>query len=131
MKYGFRCIFLFLVLTLGIDAAEVKEKDDEVFISANAGTLSATRDQPGWHTIQRIYSWTDGHVQIWMTPGEVVHSCTETSYPRRYIMRSDVLGFNEKLSILLSAQVSKQRVRLRYSCGSNGVPYIQAVRMMH
>ena len=131
MQHILKTISFFLLFTTSMHAAEVEKKDDEAFISASAGTLSATRDQPGWHTIQRVYSWSDGHVQIWMTPGEVVHSCTETSYPRRYILRSDEPGFSEKFSILLSAQVSKQRVRLRYSCGSNGVPYIRAVRMMH
>ena len=85
----------------------------------------------GWSTVDRIDSWNDASVYLSNDNGKVYNQCFNDKHKNRYILSAEKKANEYKFSILLSAQVSQQKVNVRYSCGDNGYPYIEAVRFMH
>ena len=88
--------------------------------------LSHSLDNSSYYKVVHVYSWTDGYGHIWLE-STGAHECLDQTYKARYLLRPTDPGFNEKFSILLSAKVSGQPVKLKYEC-ENDIPFIKAVR---
>ena len=109
-----------------------------VFVSLNSNALDNVKS---WK-VERIDSWVDGHIYVWLDK-DSAHLCTEElNHPNRYMMLLDlnptgasdivnvnrVTEFNQKVSIFLAAKVSGQLVRLKYECNGTSAPQITAIR---
>jgi len=84
--------------------------------------------QNTYYKVQRLYVWTDGVGQIWVEEGGE-HTCSDQKYPRRYLLHNDAIRYEQKFSLLLSARVTGEGVKMTYTCDSSGLPYIDAIRL--
>ncbi|MEO1020714.1 MAG: hypothetical protein AAFY56_24005, partial [Pseudomonadota bacterium] len=73
-------------------------------------------------------SWTDGSVQIWLDgDGSQNHVCANQSFPKRYLLREAVAGFEEKFALATAALAAGMELNIRYEC-ENDSPYVKAIR---
>ena len=83
-------------------------------------------NQIGYHEVKRLYVWTNGEAHVWVTNAGK-QTCSDQTYPTRYILKVGAKGFDHKFSLLLSARSTGEGVSMNYSC-INGKPYINAIR---
>ena len=92
-------------------------------------TSAHAYDNSSYYHIVHLYSWTSGDVHVWLKESAAAHQCSDNTYPTRYLMkRSSAEEFDQKFSLLLAAKTSDEPIKLRYECGNDGLPYIQAIR---
>jgi len=82
--------------------------------------------QNGYYKVNRLYVWTNGDAHVWVEKSGA-HTCSDQTYPTRYLLHPDAKRYEQKFSLLLSSRVTREGVSMNYTC-KNGKPYIDAIR---
>jgi len=87
----------------------------------------------GKRKIERITSWSNGVIEVWLFDATTVqHNCIGAGFPNRFFLDAATVTnpaeFDQKISMLITAKASNTDVDLGYVCQADGWPDITIVR---
>ena len=92
-----------------------------IFVLFSAGSVA---EDTGFHVVDKVVSGENGSFRIWLVEEDMAaHECDgpEINNPRpyEYIVSRDTIGFEEKVSLAISAKITSIPVRIGFECIDN------------
>ncbi|MEM8985572.1 MAG: hypothetical protein AAGC95_02520 [Pseudomonadota bacterium] len=94
-----------------------------------SGVSGAYALNSGWYKLSEVHEWSGVNVTILMDPAAPAHACAAGAGNTYLMNDTSATRLESKISFLLTALVADREVNLKYVCGTDNFPYVDAVRI--